>query len=101
MSSSPVTPGESLPAPPPNSRPPTGRTVRAQATEDEQTVRIIVLVEPIHGAATCQGNPSFPVTVDLDAPLGDRTVYDRSFQPLVERPWPPTPSSLDDGFRDK
>lgn len=63
---------------------------------DETSVSIVVLVEPVSGAATCESNPSFPIEIDLGEPLGDRTIQDASVDPPLDRPWPPTRSSLDD-----
>ena len=47
------------------------------------------MVEPVSGAAECPGNPWFPVTVELDAPLGDRTVVDGHMYPREDLSWPP------------
>ncbi|NEE04676.1 hypothetical protein [Phytoactinopolyspora halotolerans] len=73
---------------------PEGREVRPVVlSEDETTVEIVILVEPVTGDATCPSNPSFPLEIELGAPLGDRAVVDASVDPALERPWPPTESS--------
>jgi hypothetical protein len=60
---------------------PAGREVRAIVTgTTDETVSILVLVEPPTGSQDCQGNPSFAVEVELPEPLGDRTVVDASQQ---------------------
>ena len=53
---------------------------------DEQEDRVLVTMssEEVVGDATCQGNPSVPVTLELDEPLGDRQLLDAGT-------WPPTP----------
>lgn len=77
-------------------RAPEGRGVQAVVMDaDEQTVAVVILVEPVHGDAECPGNPSFSFEVDLGEPLGERTVLDASVDPPFERPWPPTQTSLD------
>ena len=74
---------------------PSGRSVEAVVLdEDEVSVSIVVLVEPVTGDANCPSNPSFPLEVDLGEPLGDRTVFDAGVQPALRRPWPPTETSL-------
>jgi hypothetical protein len=74
---------------------PDGREVRAVPLHaDEHRVSVVILVEPVSGAAACPGNPAFPLEIVLDGPLGDRTVYDAATDPALARPWPPTPASL-------
>jgi hypothetical protein len=78
-----------------NGQLPIGRDVRSVVLDaDVRSVSIVVLIDPLEGGADCPGNPGFPLDVDLGEPLGDRTVLDASVQPGVERPWPPTESSL-------
>ncbi|NED95275.1 hypothetical protein G1H11_08095 [Phytoactinopolyspora alkaliphila] len=80
---------------------PEGRKIESVVSEDDAKVTIVVLVEPDPGPATCPGNPSFPLEIELAAPLGDRTVVDASVHPALERPWPPTEWSLStDGTRE-
>ena len=67
---------------------PTDREVLPIVTETETAIEIVMLVEPVTGGADCQGNPWYPVTVTLQQPLGDRTVYDAHAQPPVELTWP-------------
>lgn len=81
-------------------RTPEGREVRPVVlSQDSDTVSIVILVEPA-GGADCQSNPSFPLEITLDAPLGDRSIYDASVEPALARPWPPTESSLSSEGRD-
>jgi hypothetical protein len=63
-------------------RPPEGREVRSVVVgETEETISVVILVEPPTGAQDCPGNPPFPYEIRLDAPLGDRTVLDGSTYP--------------------
>jgi hypothetical protein len=64
---------------------PDGREVKSLVMETDETVTIVVLVEPVSGAATCQGNPEFPVTIELESPLGERSLRDGSVIPPVSR----------------
>ncbi len=74
---------------------PVDREIVPVVTETATTVEIVVLVAPVKGGANCPGNPWHPITVTLDAPLGDRTVLDGSVQPPEPRTWPPGPAGLD------
>jgi hypothetical protein len=76
-------------------QPPVGRQVVPVVVAAADRVTITVLVEPVAGGADCPTNPWFPVVVDLGEPLGDRPLFDGSAIPPLERPWPPTPSSID------
>ncbi len=58
-----------------------GRIEVVALEETDQEVRIRIGVRPFPGGQDCQGNPRTPFTVELDAPLGDRTVVDASFVP--------------------
>lgn len=67
---------------------PVGREVRAVILdENDETVSIVILVEPPEGDQNCPGNPSFVFEVDLGSPLGDREVLDASTYPPVAV-WP-------------
>ena len=68
---------------------PTDREVVPVVIETEDQVEIITMVEPVSGSATCPSNPWFAATVELDAPLGDRTVVDGHMYPGEELSWPP------------
>lgn len=62
--------------------PPDGRRVRSVVVgETEETISVVILVEPPTGGQTCPGNPRFRHEIPLDAPLGDRTVLDGSTYP--------------------
>ena len=65
---------------------PVDRQVLPAVVESANVVTITVLVEEPVGAQTCQSNPPFPVTVQLDAPLGDRAIRDAALDPPEERP---------------
>ena len=56
------------------------------------SVTIVVLVAPVEGMATCPSNPWHPITVTLDAPLGDRQLLDGHRHP----PEPVGPAELFD-----
>ena len=72
---------------------PSGRDVVPVVVETSGAVEIIVLVESPVGDQDCQGNPAFPLSVDLDAPLGDRMIRDAALYPVEDRPWPPPATS--------
>jgi hypothetical protein len=76
-------------------QPPEGREIRPVIDPADDAVTITVLVEPVSGGADCPGNPWHPVTVDLGELLGERTLYDGSAVPPIERGWPPSQTSLD------
>jgi hypothetical protein len=71
----------------------TGRVELVELTETESAVELVIGVRP-SGAlqATCQSNPSTPFTVELEHPLGDRTVLDAALVPARPVPtfeeWP-------------
>ena len=73
-------------------QPPTGREVVPVVVETSDAVEIIVLVEGPTGG-DCPSNPAFPLTVELEAPLGDRMIRDAALYPVEDRPWPPPPAS--------
>ncbi len=52
------------------------RLLGPQVVETDESVGIVFAVIPLVGAQPCPGNPSAPVTIDLDAPLGDRQILD-------------------------
>ncbi len=68
---------------------PVDREVLPVVRETATAVEIGVLVAPVIGGAECPSNPWHPLTISLDAPLGDRTVVDVGVQPGVRRAWPP------------
>lgn len=47
-----------------------------QVIETDEAVVVAFAVVPVAGMATCPGNPSTAVTVELSEPLGERWVYD-------------------------
>ncbi|MEO7398504.1 MAG: hypothetical protein ABIW84_08070 [Ilumatobacteraceae bacterium] len=44
--------------------------------ETDDAVRIVFAAIPLTGGQTCPGNPSTPVTITLQQPLGDRSLLD-------------------------
>jgi hypothetical protein len=52
--------------------------------EADETVTVYWTSDAPHGAQTCQGNPPVRMAVELDEPLGSRTLLDGST-------WPPKP----------
>ena len=52
------------------------RLLGPQVVETGDAVLIALGVIPQPGVHTCPGNPSTPVVVNLDAPLGDRAIRD-------------------------
>jgi len=67
---------------------PEGRSVSPVVVESATTVQILVLVEESREDVTCQGNPSFPLEIELEAPLGDRQIFDIAMEPAIELVWP-------------
>jgi len=66
-------------------QPPDDRDVRAVVLDDDaETISVVILVEPVDGAANCQGNPAFPFAVDIGSPLGERHVLDASVYPPTD-----------------
>jgi hypothetical protein len=80
-----------------NGEPPVGREIRPVVLSDEDTIEIVVLIEPVKGMANCPGNPWYATTIDLGEPLGERTLVDRHVSPGLTRPWPPTETSVFSG----
>ena len=72
---------------------PSGREVVPVVIETSDAVEIIVLVESPVGLQICPSNPVFPLTVELDGPLGDRMIRDAALYPIEDRPWPPPPAN--------
>lgn len=67
---------------------PEGRAVAPIVFESPGAVDVLVLVEESRGDVDCPGNPSFPLEVELDVPLGDRTIHNIAFEPPVALTWP-------------
>lgn len=55
-----------------------------QVVEDDTQVLVTLTSEEVVGGAECQGNPQVPLTLSLDAPIGDRALLDAGT-------FPPTP----------
>jgi hypothetical protein len=75
--------------------PPVGREIVPVVLEEADSVTIAVLVERVSGAAECPSNPWHPITIELSEPVGDRTLFDASVAPQIERFWPPGQDVLD------
>ena len=75
-------------------QPPTGRTIDPDVQQTAEGVTITVTVVGV-GIATCPMNPAFPVTVQLDKPLGSRQILDGSSHPphQVLNPSPGIPTT--------
>lgn len=66
-------------------RAPVDRDVVPLVTESAASVTVVVLVEPVQGGAECPDNPWHPITIALDAPVGERALFDgggQTTQPL-------------------
>lgn len=83
-----------------NGEAPIGREILPVVIEAADAISIRVFVEPVAGGAACPSNPWHPVTITLDAPLGDRVLFDGVAIPPIERTWPPSQSSIDSGGRE-
>ncbi|MET4622853.1 hypothetical protein ABIE18_004332 [Arthrobacter sp. 2762] len=74
-----------------------GRVDVVKLTETESTVEIVLGVRPAGAQwATCQGNPATPFTVDLQRPLGARTVMNAAVVPVKEITAPPLPPRINE-----
>lgn len=62
---------------------PVDREVLTVVGEDEESITITAVVAPVEGGANCPGNPWHPVTVSLDAPVGDRQLLDGGQHPPI------------------
>ncbi len=70
-------------------RSPEGRVLPPTVAATAGAVVIAVLVRSQPGAQDCQGNPDFPLTVDLPEALGERPLFDGAVFP------PAGPATLD------
>lgn len=62
-----------------------GRVELVELAETESTVELVIGVRPSSAlAASCQGNPATPFTVDLERPLGDRVILNAAVVPARE-----------------
>lgn len=61
-----------------------GRVTLERLVEREDRVEIVVGVEPPPGIQTCQSHPPTPFIVELDEPLGSRTLVDAALYPERE-----------------
>lgn len=65
-----------------------GRTSLPEVTYEPTTVMITIGVRPLDGAQTCPLGPGTPILVQLEEPLGERTLLDGGREPPSE-PSPP------------
>jgi hypothetical protein len=63
-----------------------GRIVGPQIETDDTSVVVTFGVRPLPGDQACPGNPATMVEVELDEPLGHRTLLDGGRQPTREPP---------------
>ena len=59
----------------------TDRVRVAGLIETDVAVEVVVVVDPMVGGATCQGNPPTPFVLELATPLGERVLLDASVLP--------------------
>lgn len=59
----------------------TGRIEVVEMSRTASELRVVLGVEPVGGAAACPGNPPTPFTLELNEPLGSRTIVDGSVHP--------------------
>ncbi|MFK0008174.1 hypothetical protein ACIQTZ_14075 [Paenarthrobacter sp. NPDC090520] len=72
-----------------------GRVEVVKLTETESAVEIVLGVRPSgKQTASCQGNPATPFTVDLQRPLGTRTVMNAAVLPAREITAPESPPAV-------
>lgn len=70
-------------------RPADGRVEIVEQELSDEQLRLVVGVQHQDGDHTCPSNPPTPLTIQLDEPLGDRTVVDASTLP--PQPLQPSP----------
>ncbi|MCP1413127.1 hypothetical protein [Paenarthrobacter sp. A20] len=71
-----------------------GRIDVVKLVETESTVEVVLGVQPAGAQwATCQGNPATPFAVDLERPLGNRTILDAAVLPAREITAPARPGT--------
>lgn len=63
-----------------------GRIVGPEIEVDDTSVTVTFEVRPLPGDQECPGNPATMVEVELDEPLGHRTLLDGGRQPPIEPP---------------
>lgn len=76
-------------------QPAEGRIELLDLTETDTQVEIRVGVQPLPGAQTCPGNPATPYSVELDSPVGQRSVINAGVIP--PRPIPVAEAPETDG----
>ena len=75
----------------------TGEVTSTQVELSNDQIAIGIVVEPLEGEAhACQGNETAPYTLELQEPVGDRTLIDAS---CLEGEWHKTPGCSDSGIR--
>ncbi|MDG2026718.1 MAG: hypothetical protein P8J50_06385 [Acidimicrobiales bacterium] len=60
-----------------NMRPP-------EIIESDTEIRVAIAVVPPEGNQTCPGNPPAPIEMELDSPIGDRTILDGLRVPPID-----------------
>ena len=69
---------------------PEGRVEPPQIEVTDAAITITFEIRRQPGGQDCQGNPPFPVTIELPEPLGDRALLDGGSRPAARREPPPT-----------
>ncbi len=77
-------------------QPPGERLLEPQILETDEAVFVVFGLMPLLGGANCPSNPSTPVTIELERPLGDRPILDGTKTPPV-----PLTVAAGDGFIDE
>jgi hypothetical protein len=73
-----------------NGKPPVGRVLEPQIFEDDAWIVVLVTVANVPGGADCPGNPTFPITITIPSPIGDRGLFDGSVVPPRDATIPAT-----------
>jgi hypothetical protein len=66
-------------------QPPVDRDIDVLVSESGEGLILTVFVEPVAGGARCPGNPWYPITIELEASLGDRQLLDGAVLPPAAR----------------
>jgi hypothetical protein len=61
--------------------PATGRIEVVDVARTDSELQVVLGVEQVRGSAACPGNPPTPFTLELEEPLGARTLVDASAYP--------------------
>jgi hypothetical protein len=70
-------------------RSPEGRILDPLVLYTEAAVLVVYAIEDLPGGQDCQGNPAFPITLELAEPIGDRALLDGATFPPRDALVPP------------